>query len=127
MATARDEQVACRARIRCSRRRSRHGQLILPTAEDNGVHKPAHPCFADNDDVDDMVIDTPSLTIDDAVASASRLYGVSAAGSVLPSERDQNFLLQTESDDRFILKVANAAESRGVLEAQNAALAYVAR
>ena len=70
------------------------------------VHKPAHPCIADNDCVDDMVIDAPSLTIDDAVAWALRLFGVSAAGSALPSERDQNVLLRTESGDRFVLKIA---------------------
>lgn len=44
----------------------------------------------------------------------------------LPSERDQNFLLTDDSGQQFVLKVANAAESRDFLEAQNAVLDYLA-
>jgi Ser/Thr protein kinase RdoA (MazF antagonist) len=44
----------------------------------------------------------------------------------LPSERDQNFLLTDESGQEFVLKVANTAESRDFLEAQNAILDYLA-
>src|SRR5947207_4093257 len=65
--------------------------------------------------------------MDDALAWARRLFGVTAQGSPLPSERDQNVLLQTHGGDRFVLKIANASESRAVLEAQNAALAHVGR
>ena len=46
--------------------------------------------------------------------------GVDGDVSPLPSERDQNFLLRT-SGERFVLKIANA-DSRALLEAQNAAL-----
>jgi len=35
----------------------------------------------------------------------------------LPSERDHNFLLTDDSNQRFVLKIANAAESRDFLEA----------
>jgi 4-aminobutyrate aminotransferase-like enzyme/Ser/Thr protein kinase RdoA (MazF antagonist) len=73
-----------------------------------------------------MVLDAPSLTIDDAVAWALRLFGLTGRGSALPSERDQNVLLQTDGAGRFVLKVASAGESRVFLDAQNAALAYVA-
>jgi len=44
----------------------------------------------------------------------------------LPSERDQNFLLTDDSGQQFVLKVANTAESRDFLEAQNAVLDYLA-
>jgi 4-aminobutyrate aminotransferase-like enzyme/Ser/Thr protein kinase RdoA (MazF antagonist) len=77
--------------------------------------------------VDDVLLDAPALPIDEAVEWAGRLYGVTANGSPLPSERDQNVLLSTEAGDRFVLKIANATESRGHLEAQNAGLAHVAR
>lgn len=77
--------------------------------------------------VDDVVLDAPAVAIDEAVACAVRLYGVGASGSPLPSERDQNVLLQTDAGERFVLKIANASESRALLEAQNAALAHVAR
>lgn len=43
----------------------------------------------------------------------------------LPSERDQNFLLADDSDQQFVLKIANTAESRSFLEAQNAVLDYL--
>jgi len=73
------------------------------------------------------VLDAPALTTDEAVECAVRVYGVTASGSLLPSERDQNVLLQTDAGERFVLKIANASESRALLEAQNAALAHVAR
>jgi Ser/Thr protein kinase RdoA (MazF antagonist) len=43
----------------------------------------------------------------------------------LPSERDQNFLVIDDSGQRFVLKIANASESRVFLEAQNAVLNYL--
>lgn len=43
----------------------------------------------------------------------------------LPSERDQNFLWTDDSGQQFVLKVANSAESRAFLEAQNAVLSYL--
>jgi len=45
----------------------------------------------------------------------------------LPSERDHNFLLTSDSGQQFVLKVANAAESRDFLEAQNAILDYLSQ
>jgi Ser/Thr protein kinase RdoA (MazF antagonist) len=44
----------------------------------------------------------------------------------LPSERDQNFLLTDDSGRQFVLKIANTAESRAFLEAQNAIMDYLA-
>ena len=43
----------------------------------------------------------------------------------LPSERDQNFLVTDDSGQQFVLKIANASESRAFLEAQNAVLDYL--
>jgi 4-aminobutyrate aminotransferase-like enzyme/Ser/Thr protein kinase RdoA (MazF antagonist) len=54
------------------------------------------------------------------------LYGLQVTASPLPSERDQNFLLETGNNEKFVLKIANALEERALLEAQNAALAHVA-
>jgi 4-aminobutyrate aminotransferase-like enzyme/Ser/Thr protein kinase RdoA (MazF antagonist) len=59
---------------------------------------------------------------------ARELYGLEAVATPLPSERDQNFLLTVESGertDRLVLKIANAAEDRGLLEAQNALLDHL--
>ena len=58
---------------------------------------------------------------------ARELFRVNADASLLPSERDQNFLLTAPSGDRYVLKIANGGEDRAMLEAQNAAMAHVAR
>jgi 4-aminobutyrate aminotransferase-like enzyme/Ser/Thr protein kinase RdoA (MazF antagonist) len=65
---------------------------------------------------------TPRFTAAEAEDLARRLYGIDAAASPLPSERDQNFRIGD-----FVLKIANAEDDRPLLEAQNDALVYVAR
>jgi 4-aminobutyrate aminotransferase-like enzyme/Ser/Thr protein kinase RdoA (MazF antagonist) len=68
----------------------------------------------------------PRLAADDAVRVAREAFGLIGHAAPLPSERDQNFLLTCDTG-RYVLKIANATESRAFLEAQNAALAHVAR
>ena len=75
----------------------------------------------------DVLRHAPALTVEEAAALARRLFGVEATASPLPSERDQNFLLLTSAEDRFVLKIANSTDDRALLDAQNAALAHVAR
>jgi len=77
----------------------------------------------------------PQLSIAEAERLAGDVYGLAASASPLPSERDQNFLLASAADletggrgtARYVLKIANATEDRAMLEAQNAAMAHVAR
>jgi len=69
----------------------------------------------------------PRFSADDASALARELFGVTAMARSLPSERDQNFLLEIGAGPVFVLKIANAAEAREALDAQNAALEHVAR
>jgi len=61
-----------------------------------------------------------------AAQLARDLYGLEAAASPLPSERDQNFRLTTATGERFVLKIANLEEARDLLDAQDAAMAHVA-
>jgi len=70
---------------------------------------------------------TPKFAIADAVRFARDIYGLGVAASMLPSERDQNFALETAAGEKYVLKIANADEDRSVLGLQNAALAHVAR
>jgi 4-aminobutyrate aminotransferase-like enzyme/Ser/Thr protein kinase RdoA (MazF antagonist) len=70
--------------------------------------------------------DLPRFSADDAVAMALRHYGLVAAAQPLPSERDQNFLLAEAGGERFVLKIANAAEDPAVLDLQNKALQHIA-
>jgi Ser/Thr protein kinase RdoA (MazF antagonist) len=62
---------------------------------------------------------TPAFELESAQKMAEKLFGVRATARVLPSERDQNFVLTNEAGEKFVLKIANALESREFLEAQN--------
>jgi 4-aminobutyrate aminotransferase-like enzyme/Ser/Thr protein kinase RdoA (MazF antagonist) len=64
------------------------------------------------------VRNAPRFTADDAARLAADVFGAEGAATALPSERDQNFRI----GDGYILKIANPAESREFLEAQNAAI-----
>ncbi|HEY6402179.1 MAG TPA: aminotransferase class III-fold pyridoxal phosphate-dependent enzyme [Blastocatellia bacterium] len=69
---------------------------------------------------------SPKFSLEEAAALARDLYGIDAAALALPSERDQNFLLQTRSGEKYVLKIANALEDRAFLEAQQQAMERVA-
>jgi Ser/Thr protein kinase RdoA (MazF antagonist) len=69
---------------------------------------------------------TPRFAPAEAAEFAQQIFGLTAGVSKLPSERDQNFLLEVAGNSRFVLKIAKADEHRGVLEFQNAALRRVA-
>jgi Ser/Thr protein kinase RdoA (MazF antagonist) len=69
---------------------------------------------------------TPHFEVEAVISIAEEHFGISGDARPLPSERDQNFLITTNAGDKFVLKIANALESRQFLEAQNAALKHVA-
>ena len=69
----------------------------------------------------------PDFNVTSAEAIAEHLFGVRGRAQSLPSERDQNFLLTDSVGEKFVLKIANALESRAFLEAENAVLKHVAR
>src|SRR5439155_15116049 len=74
-----------------------------------------------------LLHEAPRLDLDGAARLARELYGLDASPSILPSERDQNFLLTTAGGDRCVLKVSNRTEQRAMLDAQNGAMRHVAR
>ncbi len=67
----------------------------------------------------------PAIDLDDVRRIARESYGIDATPAPLSSERDQNVLLTTAGGERFVLKIANALEERGLLEAQNQAIGLV--
>ena len=73
-----------------------------------------------------LLLNTPAFNLDSVTRIAEESFGLRATARELPSERDQNFLLTDDSGQQFVLKVANAAESRAFLEAQNAVMDYLA-
>ena len=73
-----------------------------------------------------LLENTPRFEIETAARIAAEHFGIRATARTLPSERDQNFLLTDSAGEKFVLKIANALESRDFLEAQNAVLNHVA-
>lgn len=73
-----------------------------------------------------LKFDLPVLTAGDATTIARDLYGLDAAASPLPGEKDRNFLLETATGERFVLKIANAGEPHEILAMQNAAMEHLA-
>lgn len=67
----------------------------------------------------------PDFNVASAEAIAEHLFGIHGRAQSLPSERDQNFLLTDGAGEKFVLKIANALESRAFLEAENAVLKYL--
>ena len=70
---------------------------------------------------------TPNFSVETAVKIAAEFYGICATAELLPSERDQNFRLETNLGEKFVLKIANALEEWAMLEAQNEAMNHVAK
>ena len=68
----------------------------------------------------------PTLTSGDAEAVARVAFGLDASAEPLVSERDQNFRLADASGAAWVLKVSNAAEDRGVVEMEVAAVERIA-
>lgn len=74
-----------------------------------------------------IVEHAPKFDLNSASRLARDLYGLEASAICLPSERDQNFLLETASGERFVLKMANATEERTMLEAQNRVMDHLSK
>ncbi|MCB0180337.1 MAG: aminotransferase class III-fold pyridoxal phosphate-dependent enzyme [Anaerolineae bacterium] len=68
----------------------------------------------------------PHFSAPEIVALTQELYGLTVSAQSLPSERDQNFHLQSPAG-QFVLKIANGAEDKSVLDLQNKALAHLGR
>ncbi|MEO8336377.1 MAG: phosphotransferase, partial [bacterium] len=74
-----------------------------------------------------MLAHAPRFDVPSVAQLARDLYGLSAVVHPLPSERDQNFMLDTAKGVRLVLKIANALEERRVLDAQQKAMAHLAQ
>ena len=74
-----------------------------------------------------LLENTPRFTIEAAAKIAAESFGIRATARPLPSERDQNFLLTNSAGEKFVLKIANALETREFLEAQNTVLNHVGK
>ncbi len=64
----------------------------------------------------------PKLNVADAEAVVRSEYGIEGVASPLPSDRDQNFVIQASDGSRYVLKISNSDASRAHLEAQEQAM-----
>jgi len=69
----------------------------------------------------------PSFTAVQASKFAKSWFKETLDVSSLVSERDQNFLLKNNQGDKFVLKIANEAESAEVLDFQNQVMDHMAK
>jgi Ser/Thr protein kinase RdoA (MazF antagonist) len=68
----------------------------------------------------------PRFTAAEALAVAKREYGIGGPISRLPSERDQNFLIDDPKRGKTVLKIANLHDAPELLQCQNLAMQWVA-
>ena len=73
------------------------------------------------------VADKPAFPAEDVEDLLRTHYGLDGQVESLPSEWDQNFLLDAGPAGRFIAKIANLGVDREVLEFQNLAMDWVAK
>jgi 4-aminobutyrate aminotransferase-like enzyme/Ser/Thr protein kinase RdoA (MazF antagonist) len=68
----------------------------------------------------------PTLTLDDAARVARERYGLTVRSvTPLPGERDQNFHVNPDEVDSFVLKISHKDESRASLELQERVLIHL--
>jgi 4-aminobutyrate aminotransferase-like enzyme/Ser/Thr protein kinase RdoA (MazF antagonist) len=69
----------------------------------------------------------PAFALEQARHLVKELYGLDGEVEQLPSERDQNFLIHSKANEKFVLKIANGMEELALLEAQNKVMEHITR
>lgn len=73
-----------------------------------------------------LIQSAPTFTPAEAQTTAKQLFNFSGTAVPLPSERDQNFLIQqAETGQAIVLKIANAQEEASMLQAQQLAMQHI--
>ncbi|MFX1475028.1 MAG: aminotransferase class III-fold pyridoxal phosphate-dependent enzyme, partial [Promethearchaeota archaeon] len=67
----------------------------------------------------------PRFTEQDALRIAEDLFGITGQVQELPSERDRNFRLRTDTGEEYVLKIAAASETKENLEFQNEVMQHL--
>ena len=69
---------------------------------------------------------TPQLGEEEVREAARTHFGLEGAFKGLESERDQNFLIECEKGEKYVLRIANAIENLEVIDFQIRALEHIA-
>jgi len=78
------------------------------------------------DILDSLTRPPPDFPTSGAERVAKAYFGIRAEARPLVSDKDQNFRLEAKDGSRYLLKIANSAESKLAVDFQNAALRHVA-
>jgi Ser/Thr protein kinase RdoA (MazF antagonist) len=78
-----------------------------------------------NTDVTSALDTTPRFSGAEAQAVLRERFALDGVLTSLPSERDQNFRVDTPAGAKLVLKIAKADEERSVLDLQNAMIAHL--
>ena len=78
-----------------------------------------------NSDIKFLDRNPPVFSVDEAKQIAHNLFGLSGNFLPLESERDQNFHIQTQNNDNYVLKLSNAVENPDVIDFQTQALLHI--
>jgi 4-aminobutyrate aminotransferase-like enzyme/Ser/Thr protein kinase RdoA (MazF antagonist) len=73
-----------------------------------------------------LIQHAPRFSVEFAQNFVKENYNIDGQASSLPSERDQNFLIEASNGENYVLKIANSLEDPGMLEAQQLAMTHVA-
>ena len=76
---------------------------------------------------DALVVQPPSFDASTAAEIAEREFGKSGTVTELSSERDQNFRIDTEAGDAYVLKISSPADDAADLDLQTEAMRHVFR
>ncbi len=74
-----------------------------------------------------LTTQAPKLSLAEAQELGRQIYGVESTATLLSSERDQNFQLQSGNGQVFVLKVSNPAEAAQVTDFQTQAQIHLTR
>ena len=67
----------------------------------------------------------PTFSVDDARRATYSVFGIKGLAAELAGERDRNFLITCEGDQKYVLKVCNPADSDEVIDFQNQLLTHL--
>ena len=67
----------------------------------------------------------PDFSVEEVIEILRDIFDLSGKINPLPSERDQNFLVETPCNEKFVLKIANSVEKEGNLTLQNKLMDFI--
>ncbi len=73
-----------------------------------------------------LIQHAPHFSVEFAKTFVRENYGIDGSATPLPSERDQNFLIEGTGGENYVLKIANSLEDPAMLEAQQLAMTHIA-